>query len=324
MQDNLNQTIWLIGTGPMAIQYAKILHYLKVNFITIGRGEESALKFQNETGITPFIGGVNKYIALNPIKPNFVIVCVNVESLYEVSIEVLNYCNAEILIEKPGALKINDLIDMKNKSNQIGTSIYIAYNRRFLPSIRKVKELVLGDGGIATLHFEFTEWSHVISKLNKPKEQLNEWFFANSSHVADLAFYLSGRPIKMTSIVSGNLDWFDKGSIFVGAGETTNKVLFTYNSNWKGPGRWLIEITTNINRYLLSPLETLQVQNKLSFHKEQVDLSELVKNNENNFKPGLYMQLINFLTYNRKDMCSLNDQIENFHWFAQIQGRNPI
>ena len=40
--------LWLIGTGYMGLEYAKVLIYLKKEFLVIGRNKVSAKKFQNE------------------------------------------------------------------------------------------------------------------------------------------------------------------------------------------------------------------------------------------------------------------------------------
>ena len=58
--------IVLIGTGPMALDYAKVLTSLEIKFKVIGRGEESALKFESQTGIKPIIGGIDSFLQLYP------------------------------------------------------------------------------------------------------------------------------------------------------------------------------------------------------------------------------------------------------------------
>ena len=43
-----SRNLWLIGTGYMGLEYAKVLLYLKKSFLVIGRDEISSKKFQNE------------------------------------------------------------------------------------------------------------------------------------------------------------------------------------------------------------------------------------------------------------------------------------
>ena len=72
MSDNLNTL--LIGTGPMAIDYHKVLKSINVNFIVVGRGVESCNKFYHETKTKPFSGGIKKYLLSKkkyPFKCNY-------------------------------------------------------------------------------------------------------------------------------------------------------------------------------------------------------------------------------------------------------------
>ena len=50
MSDNLKIEVLLIGAVYMAVEYAKVLKGLNKKFITVGRGEESAKKFELATG----------------------------------------------------------------------------------------------------------------------------------------------------------------------------------------------------------------------------------------------------------------------------------
>ena len=56
------QTILLIGTGPMAIEYSKVLQAMNKKFIVVGRGSKSASLFEHKTGIIPEFGGLDLYL----------------------------------------------------------------------------------------------------------------------------------------------------------------------------------------------------------------------------------------------------------------------
>ena len=56
------KNLLLIGTGPMAVDYVKILKTMSRKIIVIGRGKQSAQMFKEKTGIVPFIGGVKSYL----------------------------------------------------------------------------------------------------------------------------------------------------------------------------------------------------------------------------------------------------------------------
>ena len=57
------KNIWLIGAGPMAQEYFKVLNSLNVNVSVIGRGSNSAEKFKNETNFDLFQGGVKNFLS---------------------------------------------------------------------------------------------------------------------------------------------------------------------------------------------------------------------------------------------------------------------
>ena len=63
MSHNINSNIvLLIGTGSMAVAYAKVLQGQKIDFQVVGRGVASAQTFYEETG--------NIYIVVNGVKFN--------------------------------------------------------------------------------------------------------------------------------------------------------------------------------------------------------------------------------------------------------------
>ena len=66
--------IWIIGAGGIAREYAKVLKVLNKEFICVGRGEKSAIEFEEATGVTAFVGGLDLYLEGKPALPDAVIV----------------------------------------------------------------------------------------------------------------------------------------------------------------------------------------------------------------------------------------------------------
>ena len=50
----------LVGAGPMAMDYVPVLKILNQSFIVVGRGEESARVFKEETNLDVETGGIEK------------------------------------------------------------------------------------------------------------------------------------------------------------------------------------------------------------------------------------------------------------------------
>lgn len=309
-------SIWLIGAGQMAQDYAKVLKALAVQFEVIGRGDESASRFFYSTGTTVKTGGINK--ALKEQKsPYTAIVAVGLEHLAETTMELIQSGTKRILLEKPGGLNMNELrlladIAVKNNAN-----VWLAYNRRFYASTMKAEELINKDGGVSSVQFEFTEWSHKICDLQHTDEVKKNWFLGNSTHVVDLVFYLCGLPQNWNSWHSGSLDWHPSASRFSGAGVTDKGVLFSYLSDWEAPGRWGIEVLTHRHRLIFRPMEQLHVTELGSVNVNQVKIDDQI---DLTFKPGLYLQTEAFLSKNTNKLCTLTEQVLHTSFYSKMAG----
>lgn len=304
----MKNTVLIVGTGPMALDYAKVLQFQHVPYSVVGRGEESAEKFRIETGIKPFVGGLQKYLEETVLsdKSN-VIIATGTEALMDSLLLVLKTGAESVLIEKPAAISIEELIKNEKELMPYSHKVFVAYNRRFYASVVEAQRIIEEDGGLQTMHFEFTEWAHKIEPLIKAYGVKENWFFANSTHVVDLAFYLGGKPVQWQAYSkAGALKWHSKTN-FTGAGITEKNVLFSYLSNWESAGRWAIELLTEKRRIYLKPMEGLSIQDKgtIAVIEHKFDDSLDVK-----FKPGLYRQVEAFLSNESNfRLCNLFEQI---------------
>ena len=313
-----NSNLLLIGAGKMAENYAKVLCALGQSFDVIGRGRYSAKRFERNTGYKVITGGLenNK----NKISSkSLAIVSVSVDQLYNITKNLLNIGVKRILLEKPGGINLKEIKLINSLAKKKKASILIAYNRRFYKSVDKIKKLSNKDGGILSVHFEFTEKSYLIKKLKIKKKVKENWFIANSSHVIDLVFYLCGKPQKINCLSKGKLFWHNRSSIFCGSGLTNKGILFSYCSNWNSPGSWNIELMTPKSRFLLKPIEQLKL---IKFPNLNEKIIKLSRNIDDEFKAGLYEQVKNFLKKNDTKFCSLKEQEENFKIFNKIANYN--
>ena len=299
--------IYIVGSGNMAFEYAKVLISLNEKFIVIGRGRKNNDKFKELLGIEPFSGGVEKFLLINSIEINSkIIIATGTENLIEILKLFIKINCKNILIEKPAAISIDELLLNRFFLNDYANNIYVAYNRRFYSSVKETKEIIKNDGGLLSMNFEFTEWIHEWDKIISHVGVKENIFFNNSTHVIDLAFHFAGKPVNWKSYSKeGVIPWLKK-TIFVGSGITENNVLFTYSSNWESAGRWSIELMTKFNRIILKPLELIQIQ-----QKGTIKITEHNFNNELDiiYKPGLYKQVLSFLSNEKRDLLSLKEHI---------------
>ena len=312
---------WLIGSGSMAQAYADVLRAQDVAFRVIGRGAVSAETFLQATGVPVLCGGLDAALAELPV-PEQAIVAVGVEHLAQIAQRLIGAGCRRLLLEKPGALHLAEIKALYAAAEAAGSRVWIAYNRRFYSSVKKLRQLAEEDGGIVSAVFEFTEWSHSIRDLPKAPEVKENWLLANSTHVIDLAFYLIGLPAEgqWQAWNGGSLDWHTSAARFHGAGVSERGVPFSYQADWEAPGRWGVEMLTCQNRYLLRPMEMLQTIPLGSVNAKPIALDDEL---DNQFKPGLFCQCNAFLTGESSQMdqlCSLEDHLKAFPSYCRIAG----
>ena len=293
----------------MALAYAKVLVHLDKEFTVIGRGKASAETFYSAIGVQPITGGIEKYLENGKFcKQDNIIIATGTETLMSTLKKVLLAGAGSVLVEKPAAISIEELIENEEFLKLYQENVFVAYNRRFYASVIEAIKLIEEDGGLESMHFEFTEWAHKIEPLDKAPGVKENWFFANSTHVIDLAFFIAGKPKDWKAYSQkGKLDWHPVTK-FVGAGITDKNVLFSYNSNWESAGRWGIELMTFKRKIILKPLEEVQFQIKGTIDAEKFTFDESL---DQNFKPGLFNQLQAFLNFEKTNLISLKMHIEN-------------
>lgn len=310
----MKSKILLFGSGQMAYEYAKVLRAQSYDFIVVGRGQDSAHLFKKKTGITPVIGGADKFLSESDYSDWKAIVAVTGDQLGEVTLDLIKHGVKSILVEKPGGLDEREIKLVKETSKNHFAQIFIAYNRRFYASVKKAAEIIKNDGGILSFHFEFNELSDHIAQLKSSSEIKKNWLLHNSTHVIDLAFFLGGSPKSLVSNVSGSLLWHPAGAIFTGCGISEKETPFTYHANWLAPGRWGIEFMTKNHRLIFRPMEKLQLQQKGSFELINIDLDDTL---DIKFKPGFFKEVESFLN-NQDSLCTIEEQCKNLNWYNKI------
>lgn len=309
-------SLWLVGAGAMAQDYARVLHGLGLPFDVIGRGAVSADKFEKATGKSVRIGGLTH--ALNAGKtPEKAIVAVGVEQLAPTTAELIRAGVKRIMVEKPAGLDLAEIESLNRIAEENEASVLLAYNRRFYGSVQQARQCIVEDGGVLSAQFEFTEWSHVIAPLVKGAGVKERWLLGNSTHVIDLAFHLIGRPVDWKFWYTGSIDWHPTAARFAGAGITERNVMFSYLSDWQAPGRWGVELLTAKRRLILRPMEQLQVT---PLGTVKIELMDPLDNLDQNYKHGLFRQTQAFLGGDDNLFCTLPEHVENVRIYSEMAG----
>ncbi len=312
--------VLVIGTGFMAREYLNVLKGLDREVIVIGRGTEKLELLKKDfPAFTYYSGGVEKFLEQATEIPAFAINAASIGQLKSTSILLIKAGIRYLLLEKPGDLSVENLADINTAAKEKGVKVGIAYNRRFYTSLSVLREEALLDGGITSAHFEFTEWIHTIDPAIYDPEALKKWIISNSSHVIDTVFALIGIPKELHASVHGQnmIDWHPSGTIFSGSGVSEENIPFTYHSNWEGPGRWAIEISTRKRRFYLKPMEKLQQQLKGSVQITDIEINDQL---DKEYKAGLFLQTQSFLNADFEKMVSVDDQIKTLPFYYSIGG----
>lgn len=314
--------IVLIGAGTMAGHYARVLSHLGERFRCFARSEASAAAFHEATSVRPGTGPLAHQLARTDVRGALAIVAVNVTELAGVCRLLLEHGAARILVEKPGAASLGEMRRLAEVD--AARVVRVAYNRRFLLSVRKAAEIVREDGGVQTLHFEFTELPDWVTSLGiHPPEVLSNWTYANSSHVFDLAFHLADAAPDLADVrVAGSAQQGEEPRLgararFVGCGTIGERALFSFASDWHSGGGWAVELTTPRRRLRLRPLETLTGQDRETFEVYPVD----VEPEPDGLKPGLTGMVEDFLQTGGRGLPDMAGQTERIARFAAMTGK---
>lgn len=260
----------LIGAGNIAKHHLNALLRLNINDITvISNTSNQDSDFLKNSNIKFFSGGFEKNLPKLEEK-DITIIATPIHLLVDVAKFAIKNGQNNILIEKPGSLYSNNLLFEKTEKNL--QTVRIAYNRLTYPSLHKLKKLTQDDGGITSCRFTMTEWIDKIDLTNNIDDVYQRWGISNSLHVISMVSNLIGLPKEIDAKQSGYLDWHKSGSIFVGSGISEKSIPFSYHADWKSNGRWGIEVFTEKNSYLLTPLEQLFVCPKNSTNWTPVKL----------------------------------------------------
>lgn len=310
-------SILLVGAGLMSQAYAKVLTELSVPFHVLGRGAASAATFENATGIAATTGPLTDQLAAMDVVPDTAILGVNAIFLADVAKVLMDHGVTRLLLEKPGALDLAEMDDLNAAIAAHGADVYVGYNRRFMASALKAQEMIVQDGGVSSVKFDFSEPARRIAALDKPLREHHTWFYGNSSHVVDLAFHLFGDPTALQARVTGSLAWHPSGAVFTGSGMDGTGSLIGWHANWHGPGRWGLEVITPERRIIMQPLEKLRVQTHDSFAEAEVHINDT---EDLTFKPGVKKQVERFLFGTGPDVLStLGDHAARMAYFDVIR-----
>lgn len=271
----------LIGTGKILKKHLSIINSLnKFNVIAIhSRTHSKGIEFckENNIPLEKYIKNMNIFLKMENIDAFFI--CVSVESIDKILNKIIK-THKPFFIEKPPIVNLNTYRTICNyiKKNKILNMVGL--NRRHYSNLLKIKSLFDNSGGLQSIQIEGNE--RIWQKKSITMFRKKNWLILNSIHTLDLIFFFCGMLDK-TFIVKTNKN------VYSILGQSKSGINFSYTSNWNSPGGWSIKAQNNKYYVIIDPLEVCVVKNR-SFKSKEIKMS----NNDKNFKPGFYLQIVNF------------------------------
>lgn len=287
------QKVLLVGNGPMADEYMKVL--------TGGLGIEVAVAGRDWGHVTDFGDRwqlrerflVSELTAQTAEAFPVAILSTAANSLPDM-IDVLFVAGFRaILTEKPAAFTAARCLELAAAAESKGVLVRVATNRRFYQATRALQKIVQAEGAVSA-YFDFSEPAASIGKEGFSAESLRFWACTNSIHVFDTVRFLLGelRLDRAEVHDRGAVEWHAGGNTFGGLMIAGAKVPVVYHASWIAPGRWDIQVLTRAGRYKLSPMEKLQVMPVGSFNWTEVELDYAI---DSQYKPGVFGETSAFL-----------------------------
>lgn len=300
----------------MAVEHYKAAKALGCDTVVCGRGASSADAFEATTGTRPLTGDLADQISRLGQLPDHAIVAVGVAQLGEVTRTLLDAGVKNILLEKPGGATLDQVEALANADSE--NRIRLAYNRRFFPSVLTARDCVIEDGGLTSMLVEFNENRPLVEGLDKHSNEVkSNWFFANSTHVVDTAFFIAGMgqvipEHQKHAVIRGSLSQFPPYASYSGCGAIDDWV-YSWHADWRSAGRWGLEICTPKRRLILKPMEGLQEMPSGSFGMKPVTLAY---QESDGVKPGLLNMLRCFLENpDHVDLLTMQGQLARLRSF---------
>jgi len=291
-----------IGSGYMAEEYARVINKkFKNDIIIVGATNKSHKRinnFVNKYNIKNHYTQISKM--MNDTNPDLVIICVNELSTFKV-LKIVSKYPCVSLIEKPVGINFEENQKIiKLKKNKAFHS-FVALNRRFYSSIINSVKILKKDHSKRIINI-FDQENIILAKLaGQPVKVLKNWMYANSIHMIDLIYYFGrGKIVKITKISKDN---------YLKEGTVSCKITFSsgdivnYFSLWNRPAPWSVEISTKNYFINLKPVEKVSYLKGKIRKWIQLDVSK----NDTEFKPGIYLQLVEALKFIKKKKTKLKD-----------------
>lgn len=305
----------IIGAGYMAKEHIKAFQDIK-NVQIIGIYSRTYLNAQNlalNTNIKFVARSIEELY--NITKANIVIITVNVDKIFEVSLECFKYpwvC----LIEKPAGYNLNEAKLLNQYAIEQNKQVFVALNRRHYSSTNKALSELNSIVSPRIVKILDQEDIKDPIRIGHPPHIIDNWMYANSIHLIDyFNIFCRGNLLNVTHVVEWNSinPFYMLTKLEYDTGD-----LGIYEAVWNAPSPWSVNIITKEKRVEMSPLEKVYTQDYGSRVKNELEIDQW----DIKFKPGLRLQaqlLIDSLNgIESNNLPTLSDSIDTMTLINKI------
>ncbi len=205
-----------------------------VGFVDIR--EEAARKRATDAGVTNPVVGTDLAAVLKQTKPDAVFDCTVPEAHVKVTLTALAH-GCHVLGEKPLADSMEHARQMVAAAQQAGKIYAVIQNRRYIPSIRRVRRVIESGaiGELTTVNCDFYIGPH----FGGFREQMKHVLLLDMAiHTFDAARFLTGADAVAVYAKSWNPtgSWYAHGASAVAIFEMSNGLVYTYRGSWCSQG----------------------------------------------------------------------------------------
>lgn len=164
-----------------------------------------------------------------------------------------------VLKEKPPGYSLDEAHRIgEAAARKPGGKIFIALNRRFYASTRRVLAELAEHKGPRHIHVQDQQSRAFAKRIGHPPEIVAHWHYSCSIHLVDYFRVLArGRSARVEPLfVSGE----SEPPVVAAKLEFESGDTGLYEAIWSGPGPWAVTVTTSERRWEMRPLEDLVFQ----------------------------------------------------------------
>lgn len=274
----------IIGSGKMAREHANVCKKVKniELFEVYSRNISNAKNLSKKFNISKYTDNLNKIFQS---KIDGVIVCVSADKIYEITKKILKH-QVPLLIEKPVGLSLEQIESLNKLNNKFKTPNLVGLNRRYYSNFLEIYPYINSKNFRGFL-IEGHEHLYKLRKIIKHK-LLKDWLYANSIHTINLIdFFTLGKKYKV-NYITNNFKLEKNISIII---KTEDNIIGTYISNWSSKQSWSVKLFFDGFSIIYNPLEKSHI-----FNEKGKKIFPKISKFDKTFKPGLYNQLLNFIS----------------------------